>query len=111
MMKTVGYGCNEQNEGDDRNAQSAQVTRYGCVGGYCCAAIVLLLRFERIFGDQAVFVKAQIVRRGADKSAVEGAPRQDFPVTVFQSLQKTGADPRGGSDLFERDAAHFPFAF
>ena len=75
------------------------------------AKVVRALRFERVFGDQAVFIEAQKARDRANESAIEHAAGQLVPLIILDGFEETRADARGGGNFLQGDAAHFAFAF
>ena len=66
---------------------------------------------ERIFGDHAVFIEAEIVGDGANEATVEHAARQFFPLFFFERGQKARSDAGSQGNFFQGNSPHFTFTF
>jgi hypothetical protein len=43
---------------------------------------------ERVFGDEAIFIQAEVARDGANKSAIEDPAGQLLPLFVFECFEE-----------------------
>lgn len=50
---------------------------------------------EVIFGEEGFFVEAEITRDGTDKTAVEDAAGESFPIFVFEGVEEARANTSG----------------
>lgn len=70
----------------------------------------LLDASEIVFGEQGLFVEAEITRDRADESMAEDAPGQLVPILIFERGEIAAGDARGLADFFEGDLAQFALA-
>src|ERR1700688_4821228 len=79
------------------------------VGGWCVG--FLDTAGEIVFGEQILFVQAEVLGDGADESAGETAAGELVPLLVFNGIKESGTDAGAGGQLSESDFAHFALAF
>ena len=77
--------------------------RSGCGHGLIAAGQVE-------FGEQILFVQAQVSGDGADESAAENAAGKLVPLFIFDGLEKLRADAGAASHFGQGHLAHFALA-
>src|ERR1700726_4259736 len=58
-----------------------------------------------VFGEQILFVQAEVLCDGADESAGETAAGELVPLLVFNGIKESGTDAGAGGQLSESDFA------
>src|ERR1700688_3865216 len=79
------------------------------VGGWCVG--FLDTAGEIIFGEQVLFVQAEVLGDGTDESAGEAAARELLPFLVFDGLKESRTDAGAGGQLGQSYLAHIALAF
>src|ERR1700675_888597 len=64
-----------------------------------------------VFGEQILFVQAEVLCDGADESTGKAAARELLPLLIFDGFEESRANASASGQLSERDFAHIAFAF
>src|ERR1700675_4762712 len=79
------------------------------VGGWCVG--FLDTAGEIVFGEQILFVQAEVLGDGADESAGEAAAWELLPFLVFDGFEESRADAGTRGQLCQSHFAHIALAF
>src|SRR5215471_3204596 len=103
-------------QSDEKNEEGhTKRRRYpaGGSGNACCRWLLarrnLLAISNVVFGEESLFVEAEVTSDGTNEAAVENATGELRPLFVFEGFEEVRSDAGGSRDFFERDLAKLAF--